>query len=54
LKAALEASVEERTEMGVRGRELVKQKYLWPANAANMSEFYEWILNGGKQPYFVV
>lgn len=54
LKAALEASVEERREMGVRGRELVKQKYLWPAIAANMAEFYEWILNGGKQPNFVV
>ena len=54
LKAALSASDQERRQMGVRGRELVKQKYLWPAIAANMAEFYEWILNGGKQPNFVV
>jgi glycosyltransferase involved in cell wall biosynthesis len=54
LKAALAASDQERLEMGARGRELVKQKYLWPAIAANMSEFYEWILYGGKKPYFVV
>ena len=54
LKAALATSDQVRLEMGARGRELVKQKYLWPAIAANMSEFYEWILNGGKKPYFVV
>lgn len=54
LKSALEASDAERREMGIRGRDLVKQKYLWPAIAENITEFYEWILNGGKQPDFVV
>jgi glycosyltransferase involved in cell wall biosynthesis len=54
LKAALEASVAERRAMGLRGRELVKQKYLWPAITANMSEFYQWLLKGGDKPDFVV
>lgn len=54
LRAALAASDAERWEMGVRGRELVKRKYLWPAIAANTSEFYQWILGKGDKPDFVV
>ncbi|MDG1302431.1 MAG: glycosyltransferase [Opitutae bacterium] len=54
LKSALEASDQERLEMGVRGRELVKQKYLWPAIADNMTVFYKWLLEGGTRPDFVV
>jgi glycosyltransferase involved in cell wall biosynthesis len=54
LKAALAVSDQERKDMGVRGRELVKQKYLWPAIASNMSIFYEWLLHGGDKPDFVV
>ena len=26
----------------------------WPGIAERMLEFYDWILNGGKQPDFVV
>ena len=51
---AFAASDAERIEMGVRGRELVKRKYLWPAIASNMSLFYEWLLHGGEKPDFVV
>ena len=40
--------------MGIRGRELVKNKYLWPAIAANMTVFYQWLLEGGEKPDFVV
>jgi glycosyltransferase involved in cell wall biosynthesis len=54
LKAALATSDQERLEMGVRGRELVKQKYLWPAIAEDMSDFYQWLLGKGDQPDFVV
>lgn len=54
LRSALESSDSERREMGVRGRELVKQKYLWPAIAQNMSEFYEWLLGKSDKPDFVV
>lgn len=54
LKAALATSDQERLEMGVRGRQLVAEKYLWPAIAANMSLFYEWLLGKGDKPDFVV
>jgi glycosyltransferase involved in cell wall biosynthesis len=54
LVRAFAATDTERWEMGVRGRELVKQKYLWPAIAENMSIFYEWLINGGEKPDFVV
>jgi glycosyltransferase involved in cell wall biosynthesis len=54
LKTVLEASDAERAAMGERGRELVKNKYLWPGIAANMSEFYQWLLKGGDKPDFVV
>jgi glycosyltransferase involved in cell wall biosynthesis len=54
LKAALNASDAERRDMGIRGRELVKQKYLWPAIAENMTVFYQWLLEGGDKPDFVV
>jgi len=54
LKAALATPDQERLEMGVRGRQLVEGKYLWPAIATNMSIFYEWLLHGGEKPDFVV
>jgi glycosyltransferase involved in cell wall biosynthesis len=54
LLRAFAATDAERQQMGTRGRELVKQKYLWPAIAGNMSIFYEWLINGGNQPDFVV
>ena len=54
LRRAFAATDTERQEMGVRGRELVKQKYLWPAIAGNMSIFYEWLIHGGEKPNFVV
>jgi glycosyltransferase involved in cell wall biosynthesis len=54
LKAALATSDAERREMGQRGRELVENRYLWPAIASNMSVFYHWLLEGGRKPDFVV
>jgi glycosyltransferase involved in cell wall biosynthesis len=54
LKIALEASDTERREMGARGRQLVEGKYLWPAIAGNMFEFYLWLLGRGDKPNFVV
>lgn len=54
LVRAFAASDSDRREMGVRGRALVEQRYLWPAIAENMSLFYEWLLNGGEQPDFVI
>jgi glycosyltransferase involved in cell wall biosynthesis len=54
LKAALATSDAERRVMGQRGRELVQNKYLWPAIATKMSAFYRWLLEGGDKPDFVV
>ena len=54
LSQALGTKSEELSAMGLRGRELVRQKYLWPAIATNMSIFYEWLLHGGDKPDFVV
>lgn len=49
-----------RWEIGARslglwvGGRLVEEKYQWPGIAERMLEFYEWLLNGGKQPEFVI
>jgi len=54
LRAALETSPAELTQMGHRGRQLVEQRYQWPGIAERMLVFYEWLLHGGGQPDFVV
>lgn len=54
LNEALGTKNEELAVMGKRGRRLVESKYQWPGIAERMLEFYEWILNGGQQPDFVV
>jgi glycosyltransferase involved in cell wall biosynthesis len=53
LKSALGAGGEELRAMGARGRDLVERRYLWPGIAEQMSEFYDWIANGGRTPKFV-
>lgn len=54
LQLALATSGQELSEMGVRGRALVEEKYQWPGIAERMIEFYDWLLKGGKQPEFIV
>ena len=54
LAAALSVQDLEQQAMGLRGRQLVKEKYQWPGIAERMQQFYNWILNGGRQPEFVV
>ncbi len=54
LASALAQRGEELREMGLKGRKLVEDHYQWPGIAERMLEFYEWVLNGGKQPDFVV
>lgn len=54
LNEALRTQNEELSAMGVRGRALVEEKYQWPGIAERMLKFYDWILNGGSQPTFVV
>ncbi len=40
-------------EMGLNGRELMKNNYSVEALGKKMKILYEWIVNGGKQPNFV-
>jgi glycosyltransferase involved in cell wall biosynthesis len=54
LRQAFSTPDDELAAMGVRGRTLVEENYLWPAIAEKMMEFYEWILHEGTKPDFVV
>jgi poly(glycerol-phosphate) alpha-glucosyltransferase len=40
----------ERAALGNRGRNLVQEKYRWPAIATQMLRVYEWVLGGGTAP----
>jgi len=50
LREAMQLSDAQRREMGLHGRNLVKQKYTWPQIAAQMIEVYKWVLGEGPQP----
>jgi glycosyltransferase involved in cell wall biosynthesis len=54
LREAFSRNDEALHSMGLRGRQLVEEKYQWPGIAERMLEFYGWIINGGKQPDFVI
>ncbi|MCR5414803.1 MAG: glycosyltransferase [Kiritimatiellae bacterium] len=47
MKEALEASDDERKEMGLRGRNVILQNYTWDAVVTSMIRGYEEILSGG-------
>jgi glycosyltransferase involved in cell wall biosynthesis len=44
----------ERSQMGLRGRQLVEEKYTWESVAKNMKLLYEWVLGGGNPPPFIM
>jgi len=44
----------DRTEMGRRGLNLVKKRYVWSEIAWQMARVYEWLLGGGPAPQAVV
>lgn len=54
LGEALGMDVKSLKLMGARGRRLVENNYQWPGIAEAMLEFYDWLLNGGTQPKFVL
>ena len=54
LNEALRKTNEELSSMGRRGRRLVEKNYQWSGIAERMLEFYNWLLDGGRQPDFVV
>jgi glycosyltransferase involved in cell wall biosynthesis len=53
IQKAIDTPENERTEMGKRGRELVKNNYSVEIVSRKMIRLYDWILNGGKKPEFV-
>jgi glycosyltransferase involved in cell wall biosynthesis len=54
LNEALRTTNEELSSMGRRGRRLVEKNYQWSGIAERMLEFYGWLLDGGRQPDFIV
>jgi glycosyltransferase involved in cell wall biosynthesis len=55
-KTILEATAlpdDERSAMGLRGRELVHERFDWPAIAGEMRTLYEWMLGRRSRPEFV-
>ena len=53
VKAALGTSAKELDAMGVRGKQLMKDKYSIEAVAKQMKAVYEWILESGIKPNFI-
>ncbi|MCL1943335.1 MAG: glycosyltransferase [Candidatus Azobacteroides sp.] len=53
LKEAIALSQEEYQQMGIRGRELIKNNYSIEIVAGKMTQLYKWILEEGKKPEFV-
>lgn len=54
LMEAFALTIEERGEMGKRGRKLIEDKYTIDAVASQMIELYKWLLYETKKPSFVV
>lgn len=50
LDSAFSKSRDELQEMGVRGQELIRRRYQWPAIATQMAEAYRWLLGEGEKP----
>lgn len=46
-------SDEDRSAMGARGRELVRERFDWPAIATKMKRLYDWLLGRAAVPSFV-
>jgi glycosyltransferase involved in cell wall biosynthesis len=50
LTAAINLTDAERSEMGQRGRALVREQYSWEKISEDMLRVYEWVNNGGAPP----
>jgi glycosyltransferase involved in cell wall biosynthesis len=53
LRQLLRMSDQERELMGERGRELVREKFIWPKVAQQMRAVLGWLLHGQPRPPFV-
>jgi glycosyltransferase involved in cell wall biosynthesis len=54
LRQALMTPDRKLNEMGARGRKLVQRKYEWPSIGHQLKETYEWLLEKGSKPLFVM
>jgi glycosyltransferase involved in cell wall biosynthesis len=50
IKDSMELSEGERRAMGLRGRQLIEDKYSWPKIASQMTDVYKWVLGRGNKP----
>ncbi len=50
LTRLLQLNGDQRSSMGARGVELVKQSYAWPAIATEMIRVYDWLAKSGPRP----
>ena len=50
----LNKSQNDLSNMGVRGRKLIESKYLWSKTTKRTIVLYDWILNGGQKPDFII
>jgi len=54
LNEAMKLPDEERRAMGLRGRKLVEENYSWSSAAKKMVAVYQWMLESGPKPEWVV
>ncbi len=54
LRQLLASSETQLQAMGQRGRALVESRYQWDAVAQETLQLYQWLINGGPSPQFVV
>jgi len=54
LRSALDLPLETLREMGLRGRNLIEEKYSWKKPGRQLAETYEWLAGRRDRPDFVV
>jgi len=54
LKESMSKTPEELAEMGARGREWMEREFSWDRIGRMMYRTYEWLLEGGGKPEWVV
>lgn len=50
---AYKTSEKDRIQMGIKGKQLMRDKYSVEVLGLKMKQLYDWILNGGEKPDFV-
>ncbi|TRZ88385.1 MAG: hypothetical protein D4R88_08100 [Methanosarcinales archaeon] len=54
LKEAMSLSSDTLSAMGARGQEWMKRDFSWERIGRMMYQTYEWVLNGGQPPPWVI